>query len=207
MKNHEKFTLITSQAKFPNKCRETGYHDQPVSQVIDKRASVRTHLPTTTTKSKGITKGSVRCRRVGRGVSGGRKRLERRFHIYNLLSSIAMLPFCVVHCIQRPDWNAPPGVFHTAQTATLFISSCKARINVISSMSASAVGCPARRPALIAFRILDSTDRCLSFRNWCIPGRLLRHTTHYPPPRFSLNRAIARSLFFEPPRSASSALA
>ena len=50
---------------------------------------------------------------------------------------------------------------------------------VISSMSASDSGCPARRPALIAFRILDSTDRCLSFRNWCIPA-LLWSTNKHP---------------------------
>ena len=38
------------------KGRETGYHDQPVSQVIDKRASVRTHLPKKRQETTRITK-------------------------------------------------------------------------------------------------------------------------------------------------------
>ena len=111
----------------------------------------------------------------------------------------------------RPDWNAPPGVFRIAQTATLFISSCKARIKVISSISASDSGCPARRPRLDCLSHLGRHRPLPVLQELVHPRLALKHDHApreiacsvdytYPPLRFSLNRAIA-------PRSANSALA
>ena len=103
MKNHEKFTLITSQAKFPNKCRETGYHDQPVSQVIDKRASVRHTCQRQRRKAKASPKGclvsgcrSVRSGRVWWGEALGKT-----------VSPRAPFRFLNTRIVRRHLWRLP----------------------------------------------------------------------------------------------------